>query len=123
MVLQIDDNLKIGEVQERFHDCFPYLKIAFYAKAHKRFEPSETKFLLDEKSLLADIRKTHQNGNLEIKSWHTVARVEHELKQNFGLNAQIFRTGKKGEWVQTAESDALTLEEQSRFAYDWRLNK
>ena len=123
MLLQIDDRLKLEELQERFHECFPFLHIVFYAKAHKRFEPSDEEFRLNEKMLVADVRNVHENGELEIKSWFTVSKVERDLKKKFGLNAQIFRTNKKGRWIQTVQSDALTLDEQSRFAYENRLNK
>lgn len=123
MFLLIADTMNLEELQERFQECFPYLRIAFYSSKHKRFEPSENDFLLDGKQLVGDVRSVHENGALEIKSWFTVARVEGDLKKKFGLHAQIFRSNKKGECIQTSLSDSLTLEEQSRFAYDYRLNK
>jgi len=44
---------------------------------------------------IRDIRKNYYNGALEIKSWYTTARVEKDLKDIFGLNAQIFRWDEK----------------------------
>jgi hypothetical protein len=55
---------------------------------------------------------------LEIKSWDTTASVEQKIKDIFGLNVQIFRYDALGCWIQTTLSDALTLNQLSRFAYD-----
>jgi len=41
MFLQIHDSMTIGEVQDRFNECFLFLKIAFYLKAHKRLQTSD----------------------------------------------------------------------------------
>ena len=122
MFLQIDDSLSVEDVQDRFSDCYPFLRLKFYSAAHKRFRPSEEACVINGKEKIGDVRKLHANGVLEIKSWYTVARVEEELKERFGLNAQIFRRNPKGEWIQTSLSDALTLAEQSEMGYDERLN-
>ena len=116
MFLQIDDTMTIGEVQDRFAECFPLLKIEFYAKAHKTFEASDGRDVYPSAARLSDIRKNHYAGVLEIKSWYTVAKVEKQLKDIFGLNAQIFRSSPDGKWVQTSLSDHLTLQEESELA-------
>jgi hypothetical protein len=123
MFLHIHDQLTLGELQDRFADCFPFLKLEFYAVGHKRFEPTDKEHLLNAWQRVGEVRKTYQNGALEIKSWYTVARVEKDLKEQYGLNAQVFRSNAKGEWVQTSVSDLLTLEEQSAFGYDKKLNQ
>lgn len=123
MILQVDDTMTVEEIQDRFNECFPFLKIEFYSKAHKKFQPSDKRFLVSKKMRISDIRKSHYNGVLEIKSWQTIAKVEKELKDVFGLNAQIFRHDAVSGWVQTSLSDELTLSQQSQFATDPLLNK
>jgi hypothetical protein len=117
MILQIFDSLTIEEVQERFNECFPYLKLAFYSKPHKIFQPSDDGDEYISKIRLSDIRKNHDNGVLEIKSWYKTARVEADLKEYFDLNAQVLRLDlKSNSWVQTYLSDNLTLKEQTMLA-------
>lgn len=123
MFLHIHDQLTLGELQERFNDCFPYLKLEFYSEAHKRFEASEQHCQLDARKHVGEVRKLHKNGSMEIKSWYTVSKVEQALKDDYGLNAQVFRSNKNGEWVQTTLSDSLTLQEQSELNYDENLNR
>ena len=122
MLLVVDDSMTVGELEDRFSECFPYLKIHFYSKAHKRFEPTDTRFQYQATMRVGDIRKDFYNKVLEIKSWFTVAKVEHDLKELCGLNAQVFRQLHTGETVQTTLSDNLTLQEQSSFAFDPGMN-
>lgn len=117
MFLQIADNMTIEDVEDRFTECFPFLKIAFFSKAHRRFEPSDKRYMYNEKKKIGDIRKNHYNGFLEIKSWHTTCMVEKEINTMFGLNAQVFHwDGTNHCWVQTSLTDGLTLEQLSQLA-------
>ena len=118
MFLQISDAMTVEEVQDRFNDCFPFLKIAFYSKPHQLYEGSNKKYRCDGARKIGNIRKKHFNGVLEIKSWDTTASVEEKLKEIFGLNAQIFHYDATGCWIQTTLSDVLTLGQLSRFALD-----
>lgn len=122
MYLHIDDNMTVEEVQERFSDCFPYLAIAFYSTGHKRFAPSDKRYQYEAKERIGNIRKNHNMGALEIKSWHTVDKVERELRELYGLHAQVFRLGNDGVAVQTTRSDSLTLKQQSEMAVSAGMN-
>lgn len=109
--------MTVEEVQDRFSDCFPMLKIAFYFQTHKRFDASDNRYLINEKMRIGNIRHEHYNGVIEIKSWHTAAKVEKKLKEIFGLNGQVFRWDPYcNSWVQTSCSDDLTLQQQSELA-------
>lgn len=123
MFLHIHDQLTLNEVQERFAECFPSLKLEFYSESHKRFEPTDKAYQLNNRLRMGDVRRNHQNGSLEIKSWYTVARVERELREGYGLNAQVFRCNRSGDWVQTSLSDSLTLAEQSALGFNEKLNE
>jgi hypothetical protein len=115
MFLQINDSMSLQEVEDRFNECFPFLKIAFYSKGHKKFQASDKKYLYEGNWRVGDIRKSHYSGALEIKSWHSTAKVEKELEAVFGLHAQIFRWDEKKGWVQTSQGDDFTLQQQSQF--------
>jgi hypothetical protein len=116
MFLKIHDAMSIGEVEERFNDCFPLLKLELYSLSHKQNQGSGRRYQYDKDTLIAAARDKHYNGNYEIKSWYSTARVERELKELFDLNVQIFRRDADGNWVQTTHSDGLTLQEQSELA-------
>jgi len=111
MLLTIDDNITISDLQEKFNECFPGLKIEFYSQPHHWKESSIQSEPIDSKKRVGEIRKKHEHGVMEIKSWYQTGRVEQDFKKLFGLNAQIFRN-ENGKWRQTISSDKLTLEEQ-----------
>ena len=115
MLLKIYDHEKIDEIQDKFNECFPYLKIEFYHQPHKWHEGSSADHLIRPGSYIEDIRKTHESGILSIKSWDKTGHIEQEFKRLFGLNVQIFRLH-KDKWIQTIDSDELTLKEQSDLA-------
>lgn len=115
MLLKIYDHEKIDEVQDKFNECFPYLKLEFYHQPHKLHEASLEEHLIQPGSYIEDIRKTHESGVISIKSWDKTGHVEQEFKRLFALNVQIFRLH-KDKWIQTTDSDELTLKEQSDLA-------
>ena len=111
MKLSIHDSLFVEDLQDRFAECFPGLKIEFYKSPHHWKEGSAKEKLIDPKTRLEDIRKNHNTGVMEIKSSYTTGKVEQDLKHIYGLNAQIFRK-EKNSWVQTVSTDTCTLKEQ-----------
>ena len=118
MLLVIDDQLTVGEVEDRFTECFPYLQIRFYYNSRKRYAPEDHRFELPESMRLRDVRDKHTNQVMEIKSWYTIASVEKQMREKFGLNAQIFRVSKSGKTVPLILTENATLRQQMEFAFD-----
>ena len=117
MLLHIDDHMTIEEIQDHFNECYPFLKICFYSKSQKRHKPANKEELLNEKSTMGAIRKSSNNGMVEIKSWYTIGQVERELKEKFDLNTQIFRWDNISmSWVPTFLTEGLTIQQQSKFS-------
>lgn len=115
MILRIDDHKTVGEVQDKFNECFPYLKIDFFKKSHHVKKPSDEKDLIGAGYKIGDIRKKHTIGNMEIYSWNTVATIEQAFKERYGLHVQILRK-ENNHWVQTTKTDIYTLKKQSEMA-------
>ena len=111
MFLQIHDNMTIEEVSDRFSECFPCLKLAFFASEDASAENGELWPVYSSKTKISEIRKTHRAGVLEIKSWYTVLKVQKLLKELFGLQVQIFRLSANGKWIETSGREQLVREE------------
>jgi hypothetical protein len=108
MILSIDDNKTISDLQDRFNECFPYLKIEFYDIRHKWRETSDKEYKISSDKKTGEIRKNHNSGIFEIKSWYKTGRVEQDFRHFFGLYVQIFFLENR-EWVQSVSTDDLTL--------------
>lgn len=115
MLLKIDDNLQVIDIQEKFNECFPYLKIEFYDEVHGWHKPSGERHQINARYLLERVRHKHDSGVLEIKSSYKTGKVEQDFRHLFGLNVQIYRL-QQNTWVQTTGTDDLTLQQQSDLA-------
>ncbi|KAA9035659.1 hypothetical protein FW778_20765 [Ginsengibacter hankyongi] len=114
MHLEINDNTSFREIQETFSNYYPYLKIDFFHKPHKKYEASSEADRLDPNSLVGDIKLSHVSGLLEIQPYYRIADVEKEFIQRFGLSVQILRK-EKDKWEQTTGMDDFTLKEVNEF--------
>jgi hypothetical protein len=108
MILNIDDNEMISDLQDRFNVCFPFLKIEFYDTRHKWQTASSEEHKISADRKVGDIRRNHNSGIFDIKSWYKTGQVEQEFRNVFGLHAQIFFI-KNGQWIQSSAADDLTL--------------
>ena len=109
----IDNNMKINDLQADFHKKFPFLKLEFYAGSHRVGESSPARERLDGDLLVDEVRSVHTVGHLHIQEAMSVATLEQQFLEKYGLNAQVFR--RSGNlWLQTSATDHWTLAEQNR---------
>lgn len=111
MVLHIYNHLTIEDIQERFTKCFPGLKLEFYKTPHDSRKKIITPDFIKPEEKIGSLIGLHEQGNLELKSWHTVGFVEKAFRNRFGIYAQVFRL-EKGAWIQTTGTETLTLMNQ-----------
>lgn len=115
MILSITDSKFIIDLQEKFTECFPFLKIEFYTRSCIPPRSPVINQLLPCNLRLGDVRKSHEPGLLDIKSYQKTGEVELSFKHLFGLNVQIFRKENE-QWVKTTHTKSLTLQQQSKIA-------
>lgn len=114
MYIELNDNTRLREIQDVFSDFYPYLRINFYWKTHKKYETSPMVELVSSDTSIGNLRKTHVSGLLEILPLNRVADVEREFQHRFGLSVQILRK-EKDKWEQTTGMDDFTLKELNEF--------
>ena len=112
MIIYIGDDMTLGDINEKFQEFFPFLKLEFFPGPHHWHEASPENKKLDSIMRVGEVRKKHPHGPLEIKSWFRTGDLEQSLREKFGLHAQVYRLHGP-EWVQTVGTDKLTLGEQN----------
>jgi hypothetical protein len=112
MLVEINELLTVRDIQHRFRELFPFLKIEFFNKAHKQEKPSAGKDQIVHDKTIGEISSKHKTGTLDIEPTSIVSDIEQAFKTKFGLNIQIFRN-MHGTWIQTTGTDNLTLREQN----------
>lgn len=114
MKIIIDDTTKISEIQSEFSKHFPFLKLEFFqfeSTENKTF--SKTNLVSNPETTLDKIRHLHVPGYISLNGHQLVSTFEKYLKENFGINAQVFRKSGKN-WLQTTSTDNWTLSEQNK---------
>ena len=110
MHIDINDTTSLQSIRDTIENFYPYLDIAFFKKAHKKYEANslEDKWPYDKK--VGDIRKTHFSGIIEIQPWYKVSDVEQEFFSRLGISVQLLRK-EDAKWEQSTGMDDLTLKQ------------
>ena len=109
----IQDAQSISQIQQEFQEKFPGLKIEFYESEHSDHQGSHPSNQHDPAKTLREIRQQHSEGDLVIDPEMTIAELESNFEELFGLHVQVFRRSKTL-WLQTISTDDWTLEKQNR---------
>jgi hypothetical protein len=117
MKIIINDQRKIFAIQEEFNNQFPYLKLEFFSKPHKKGGASAKEFMKHSSETLGECRTIHNAGELVINPAMTVSDLEQRLADIYGLGVQVFRKSGKS-WLETTVTDNWTLEEQNKQGED-----
>lgn len=115
MKLVINDNKTIKQIQDEFTHVFPFLKVEFFSKRHKKGEGSSKAFLRKDSVTIGECRKTGLSGTLVISGKEKVSELEEIFQDYYGLSVQVFRKSGKV-WLETTSTDDWTLEKQNKQA-------
>ena len=111
MEIKISADTKFNEVQDKFAKVFPYLKVEFYKEKYSENEVS-TKDRISSDKIISEQAKSFKHNSLDTTSSQTVAEVEKEFYEKFGITMQVSR--KSGRiWIETSKTDDRTLESQN----------
>jgi hypothetical protein len=110
MKLELNQQTRIEDLQRQFQQAYPFLKIEFFDKAHPRGSVNRHAHRYDPGFTLK--RLGHGTGTLSVQPWLRTGDLEEQFEQIYGLHVQVYR--RKGyEWVETAGTDELCLDEQN----------
>ena len=112
MKIIINDHRKKIAMQKEFGEMFPYLKIEFFAKPHKQNGSSPKKLMKHPGKTLGECRTIHNKGIITITAQMTVADLEQNMNDVYGLSVQVFRKSGNA-WLETTVTDNWTLEQQN----------
>jgi hypothetical protein len=110
MILHIDGKRTLKELQDDFAAAFPYLRLEFFARPHRRMMRSSVRRKLNPFLQVATVRSHQRNGALTVEGNMTVQELEQLLQQQYDLCAQVYHFA-KGDWLMTDAADVATLDE------------
>ena len=112
MKITINDHRKLHAIQEEFREMFPNLKLEFYKKPSHAKNPHPEKLAGNDGITLGECRSIHTKGTLTISPNMTVADLQSNFDEVYGVHIDVLRRA-GSEWVVPSENNSLTLEEQN----------
>jgi len=114
MKLYLNKESSIKSVQTEFREHYPFLKVEFF-KNYSKEQPLPKTIAITAFELSKKLDGAYNGKIININGSRTVAEVEKDFENLFGLSALLFR--KYGNvWVETTLTDDWTLEEQNKEA-------
>ena len=112
MQIVINDHRKIFAIQKEFSEVFPYLKLQFFSKPHTKGGASPKELMKHPAKPLGECRTIHNSGIITITPQMTVANLEQNFNDVYGLSVQVFRKSGNA-WLETTVTDNWSLEKQN----------
>ena len=112
MKLRISGETTLREINKDFQKNFPFLKLEFYKIKHKVGESSHFEKKIPAHNSLYEINSEFQTSEIDIQPFDTVETFENKFQNKLGLPIQVSRKT-ENLWVETAQTDHLTLERQN----------
>ncbi|MCX6285003.1 MAG: hypothetical protein NTW31_12305 [Bacteroidetes bacterium] len=97
MKIVINNHRKIFAIQEEFSVMFPELKIVFHAKPSSQGGVPSSKLVVHSSRKLQDCRSISREGTIEVMQTMSISDLKGNLRDIFGLSAEIFRKAENGE--------------------------
>jgi hypothetical protein len=94
MLLFINSSKTIGDLQDKFNECFPSYQMEFYRNKHEY----NLQQPLDARIKIGDILKSDVNVAFDIKSWCTARELQAAFKKSFNLLIKIYHLHNGG-WM------------------------
>ena len=104
MKLEIKKETSVSDVQKKFSEHYPGLKLEFYKE--------KSKDGINKEEALAETSHFKKEANISIDKSRSVADFEKEFWDTTGVAAQVFRQS-GNIWLQTTRTDDWTLEHQN----------
>lgn len=111
MKLYLSSNVKIKDIQKKFKNSFPYLKLEFFKK-HAFAKGNPNNNIVSANSTLIDVTGVTIDGEIQIKGRQTVAELEELFQSRFNLPVQIFRKIRYS-WIDITKTDHLQLQKHN----------
>lgn len=114
--MKILKSMTVQELRNQFSEKFPSLKIELYTTGHSENTGSNAKNEILHDTTLENISSEIKDGDFFYNGEMSVKEFEKGLKDQFGLNVQVFRKS-KGIWLQTTSTDDWSLNVQNGKGY------
>lgn len=112
MEIHIHPGKTLQQIQNEFHQAFPFLKIEFFSRKHDKGAPSAYANRLDPHLTLAEAGEVDDEADLRLNGHTRAGQLEAAFQQKFGIGLQVMRRSGRA-WILTTLTDEWTLAHQN----------
>lgn len=113
MSIHITPDKSLANIQQEFHQKFPYLKIEFFRKKHGDHAASPRSAMLPVNQSIREAGTFDGNTEISVDGHLKVSTFEKDFQDHYGIGIQVFR--KSGNvWLLTTATDGWTLSQENR---------
>lgn len=113
MNILISDNRNLQQLQQQFSENFPYLKLEFFTRQNRTGQGPARKLIKTQGQTIGQCRTINNKRQVSISATMTVAELEQQFRENYGLNVQVLRKSGKV-WLETTVTNGWTLDQQNK---------
>lgn len=120
MIFTIEKNMTLEEIQQKFHEIFPFLNLAFFSQLHEEGHGTPIKYRINDHHLtLASLSELASQTDETINVHPTSRVIDFELvfQRTFGVGIQVLRKSRMS-WLEITKTDDWTIDKQNRKARD-----
>jgi hypothetical protein len=119
MKLKIERETLVKDLQHEFARNYEFLKIEFFRIKHVESKLSHNAQKVEPGEKITNLLRNGKTGVIDIGRSRTVAEVEADFRNKFGIYVQVYR--KSGDlWIETSKTDHWTLNGQNEEGRDSR---
>ncbi len=114
--MQITKESHLFNIQLRFKEKFPLLKIEFFKSKHEKLQLSPLSDEVMQDVTVGQLNPDLVDGEWELFGSEATGDFEERMETRFGLHVQVYR--KSGiNWLQTSNTDVWSLAKQEALAH------
>lgn len=110
VTIQPEDTVEV--FQKKFNRIYPFLKVEFFKKPHRKGQSSEKKDMHPGTARFQDLIDIRQKITFQWNDTMTIGEFEQGIRKDLGLYVQVFRKSGKI-WLLTSATDNWTLLQQN----------
>ncbi|SHL61086.1 hypothetical protein SAMN05444266_104158 [Chitinophaga jiangningensis] len=115
MEIYVSEEAVLQEIQKKFSEFYPHLRIEFYKNPHDLNTSCPDKEWLDNSLPVDEVRIIHTAAWINISPEVTTGALEQAFYDLLGLSVQIYRKERE-HWIETTTTDIWTLGKQEEVA-------
>lgn len=110
--IHITPETSLKQIQDEFHQKFPFLKLVFFKTGHAAGEASSIDDVMPSNQTIREAGNFDGTAEFSIDGHTLVKNLEAGFQEHYGISVQVFRRSGTV-WLMTSSTDSWSLAKQN----------